>query len=184
MAPQEEKHEYKWYVLNTLSGQEFQAEQQLNERILQYGMGDYINKVVVPTEKVQDIRNGKKRVYTRKFYPGYMLVYMEMTSEAWQLVKKTNGVIGFLGGDKPKALTDSEAEEMFAQLEASKERIAPRISVVVGDRVKVTNGPFDGCDGLVEEIDEERGKLSVSVMVFNRSTKVELESWQVEKSEA
>ena len=184
MAPQEEKHEYKWYVLNTLSGQEFQAEMQLNERIQQYNMGDIIKKVVVPTEKVQDIRNGKKRVYTRKFYPGYILIQMEMTGEAWQLVKKTNGVIGFLGGETPKALTDSEVEDMFAQFEASKERIAPRIAFSIGDRVKVVNGPFDGCDGLVEEIDEERGKLSVSVLFFNRSTKVELESWQVEKSEA
>ena len=179
-----EEHKYSWYVLNTLSGQEFQAEMQLNERIQQFNMGEIIKQVVVPTEKVQDIRNGKKRVYTRKFYPGYMLVYMEMTSEAWQLVRRTNGVIGFLGGDKPKALTDDEVKEMFDQIEASKDRIAPRIAFAIGDRVKVVNGPFDGCDGLVEEIDEERGKLSVSVMVFNRSTKVELESWQVEKSEA
>ena len=180
MAPQEEKHEYKWYVLNTLSGQEFQAEQQLNERILQYGMGDYISKVVVPTEKVQDIRNGKKlNVLHAAVHLGAGVHAGDGIEE---VVASLNGALD--GGDKPKALTDSEAEEMFAQLEASKERIAPRISFVVGDRVKVTNGPFDGCDGLVEEIDEERGKLSVSVMVFNRSTKVELESWQVEKSEA
>lgn len=184
MSQQEEQHATHWYVLNTLSGQEFQAELLLNERIQQFNMGDRIKQVVVPTEKVQDFKNGKKRVRTRKFYPGYILINMEMSGETWQLVKKTSGVIGFLGGDKPKALTDEEAKELFDQIEASKDHIAPRVTFTIGEKVRVTEGPFDGSDGIIEEIDEERGKLYVSVLIFNRANRVELESWQVEKTEA
>lgn len=184
MAQQEEQHNCSWYVLSVLSGQEFQTEALLNERIQLSNLGNLIPEVLVPTEKVQDVKNGKKRIFTRRFYPGYLFVKMELTGETWQLIKKTSGVIGFLGGDSPKPLTEAEARDMFAQFEASKERIAPRILFKLGERVRITNGPFRGSDGLVEEFDEERGVLTVSVMVFGRANSVHLENWQVEKFEA
>jgi transcriptional antiterminator NusG len=172
-----------WYVLHTLSGQEQRTKELIEERTALAELSGQINQVLIPTQTVQEVRGGKKRVMTRKFYPGYVLVEMEMNDDTWQLVKRTQGVIGFLGGEHPVPLSEQEVGEMFEQIESSKDKIAPRISFTQGDRVKINDGPFVNFIGQVEEVDEERGKLGVSVSVFGRTTPVELEYWQVEKAE-
>lgn len=173
----------KWYVLHTLSGQEQRVKELLEERVRLHELGEKIRQVMVPTQTVQEVRSGKKRIMTRKFFPGYVLVELELNDDTWQLIKHTQGVIGFLGGVRPTALTADEVAEMFNQLEASKEKIAPRVMFSAGDRVKINDGPFINFVGEVQNVDEERGKLGVNVTVFGRTTPVELEYWQVEKEE-
>lgn len=174
----------KWYVLQAFSGQEQRVKDLLEERVRLNELGDKVRQVLIPTQTVQEIRGGKKKISTRKFYPGYVLVEMDLDDDTWQVVKRTPGVIGFLGGEQPAPLSDEEVTEMFNQVEAAKDRIAPRVTYVKGDRVKINDGPFINFIGLVEEVDEERGKLGVSVSVFGRTTPVELEYWQVEKEES
>ena len=173
----------KWYVLQAFSGQEQRVKELLEERVRLNELGSQVRQVMIPTQTVQEIRGGKKKVSTRKFYPGYVLVEMDLNDDTWQVVKRTQGVIGFLGGEHPAALSDEEVADMFNQVEAAKDRVAPRVSFGKGDRVKINDGPFINFMGLVEEVDEERGKLGVSVSVFGRTTPVELEYWQVEKDE-
>lgn len=173
----------RWYVLHTLSGQEQHTKELIEERIRLNEMENLIPQVIVPTQSVQEIRGGKKKVSTRKFYPGYVLIEMDITEDSWQLVKRTQGVIGFLGGEHPTPLTTDEVHQMFDQIEEAKEKVAPRVSFMNGDRVKINDGPFVNFIGQVEEVDEERGKLGVSVSVFGRTTPVELEYWQVEKTD-
>ena len=174
---------HKWYVLQALSGQEQRLKEVLEERIRLNEMGALVRQVLIPTQTVQEIRGGKKRVTTRKFYPGYVMVEMLLNDDTWELIKRTQGVIGFLGGDHPKPLGAAEVAEMFTQLEAAKDKVTPRISFQKGDRVKINDGPFVNFIGHVEEVDEERGRLGVPVSVFGRTTPVELEYWQVEKEE-
>ena len=172
---------HKWYVLHALSSQEQKAKDALEERIRLAEMGDQIKEILIPTQTVQEIRGGKKKVTTRKFYPGYILIFMDLNDETWPIVNRTQGIIGFLGGDVPAPLTKREVDEMFGQIEDSKEKIAPRVSFIIGERIKINEGPFINFIGQVENVDEERGKLGVSVNVFGRTTPVELEYWQVEK---
>jgi len=174
---------FRWYVLHALSGQEQKVKDVLEERVRLNEMGDKVRQILIPTQTVQDIRGGKKKVTTRKFFPGYVLVEMQLNEDTWQLIKRTQGVIGFLGGEHPAALTESEVAEMFNQIELSKDKVAPRVSFIKGDHVKINDGPFINFIGVVDEADEERGKLGVSVSVFGRTTPVELEYWQVEKEE-
>ncbi len=174
---------HKWYVLHALSGKEQRAKESLEERVRLAEMGDQIRQVIIPVHTVQDIRGGQKKISTRKFFPGYMIVEVELNDASWQLIKQTQGIIGFLGGAKPKSLSQKEVAEMFEQIEESKEKVAPRVRFENGDRVKVNEGPFEGFIGHVEKVDEERGKLGVSVTVFGRTTPVELEFWQVEKEQ-
>ena len=172
---------HKWYVLHALSSQEQKAKDALEERVRLAEMGDQIKEILIPTQTVQEIRGGKKKVTTRKFYPGYILIFMDLNDETWPLVNRTQGIIGFLGGEVPTPLSKKEVDEMFGQIEESKEKIAPRVSFKIGERIKINEGPFINFIGQVESIDEERGKLGVSVNVFGRTTPVELEYWQVEK---
>jgi transcriptional antiterminator NusG len=173
----------RWYVLHTLSGQEQRTKELIEDRTALAELSEHIRQVLIPTQTVQEVRAGKKRVMTRKFYPGYVLVEMDVNDDTWQLIKRTQGVIGFLGGEHPVPLSEGEAAEMFDQIESSKGKIAPRISFITGDRVKINEGPFVNFIGQIEEVDEERGRLEVSVSVFGRTTPVELEYWQVEKTE-
>ncbi len=172
---------HKWYVLHALSSQEQKAKDALEERVRLAEMGEQIKEILIPTQTVQEIRSGKKKVTTRKFYPGYILIFMDLNDETWPLVNRTQGIIGFLGGDVPAPLSKREVDEMFGQIEDSKEKIAPRVSFNIGERIKINEGPFINFIGQVENVDEERGKLGVSVNVFGRTTPVELEYWQVEK---
>lgn len=173
----------EWYVLQAFSGQEQKVKEALEERVRLAELTEHVRQIIIPTQTVQEIRSGQKRVMTRKFYPGYVLIEMPFNEDTWELIKRTPGIIGFLGGKKPVPLSPQEVQDIFEQIESAKERIAPRVSFEAGDTVKINDGPFINFIGKVEEVDEERGRLGVSVSVFGRTTPVELEYWQVEREE-
>src|SRR4029079_8356460 len=179
----------QWYVVHVLSGLEQKVQENLLRRIKLEEMSDYIYEVLIPTERVQEIKRGKKTETTRKFFPGYLIVNMHLLDEdnqlvdkTWYFIKDTPGVIGFAGTkDKPIPIRQSEVESMLAQMKEREEKVKPKVSFEVGETVKVADGPFQNQNGIVEEIDPERGKLRVSVTIFGRATPVELEYWQVER---
>ncbi len=179
----------QWYVVHVLSGQEKKVHDNLVKRIKTEEMSDLVYEVLVPTERVSEVKQGKKRETTRKFFPGYLIVNMHLLDDqnqlmdrTWYFVKETTGVIGFAGTkDKPIPMRASEVESMLAQVKEREETVTPRVSFEVGETVKVADGPFQNQNGIVEEIDPERGKLRVSVSIFGRATPVELEYWQVER---
>jgi transcription termination/antitermination protein NusG len=173
----------RWYVVHVYSGFEKKIAQQLKEQAAQKGLGEQIEEVLVPAEEVVETRRGQKVNAERKFFPGYVLVKMEMTDDTWHFVKSTPKVTGFLGGKlKPTPISDAEAERIMRQTREGVER--PRRSVVfeVGEQVRVADGPFTSFNGTVEEVDEEKGRVKVSVSIFGRATPVELEYGQVEKA--
>jgi transcriptional antiterminator NusG len=172
----------RWYVLHVHSGFEKKVAQSIREQAKQTGLEDRIEQVMVPVEEVVEMRRGAKVQSERKFFPGYVLLMMDMNDETWHLVKNTPKVTGFLGDKgKPIAITEAEANRILHQIEEGVERPKPSIIFEVGEQVRVSDGPFTSFNGLVEEIDEERARLKVSVSIFGRSTPVELEYTQVEK---
>ena len=179
----------QWYVVQVLSGQEGKVRDRIARTAEAEGMTEYIREVLVPAEMVSEIRRGKKTETKKKFFPGYIIVNMNLATEDNQLVEKTwffikemDGVIGFAGTkDRPAPMRPREVEAMLSQIKEREESVRPAISFEVGDTVKVADGPFQSQNGIVEEIDPERGKLRVSVTIFGRSTPVELEYWQVER---
>ncbi len=189
-APQEEQAparpssnpDMKWYVVHTLSGQEQKVKESMDSRIQSEEMGSSIGMVLVPTENVSEVKSGKKRVSTRKFFPGYILVQMIINDDSWYFIKETPGVIGFIGSGKPVPLSDDEVGAILSQIEEKKEKVKPKVLFDIGVTVKVTEGPFVNFTGVIDEINPERGKLKVSVSIFGRATPVELEYWQVEKT--
>src|SRR4029453_14409055 len=176
----------KWYVVHVLSGQENKVRENILKRIKTEEMGDLIYDVLVPTERVSEIKKGKKSETTRKFFPGYLIVNMhlldgnnQLVGRTWYFIRDTPGVIGFAGTkDKPIPMRQSEVDSMLAQMKEREEKVKPKVSFEVGESVKVADGPFQNQTGIVEEIDPERGKLRVSVTIFGRATPVELEYWQ------
>ena len=172
----------QWYVIHTQTGQESKVKTSLENKV-QQGMGaGTIGQVLVPTERVAEVRGGKKRISERKFFPGYLLVQMEMSDESWHLVRTTPGVTGFIGaGRRPVALSEDEVNEILRQTEERKDKPAPRVTFAKGEGVRVIEGPFTNFSGVIEEVNAQRGKLKVMVSIFGRQTPVELEFWQVER---
>jgi len=173
----------RWYVVHVYSGFEKKIAQQIKEQAAQKGLGDQFDDILVPSEEVTEVRRGQKVNSERKFFPGYVLVKMEMSDEAWHLVKDTPKVTGFLGNkNKPSPITEAEAQRIVNQVKEGVDKPRkPAVVFEVGEQVRVADGPFTSFMGTVEEVDEERGRVKVSVSIFGRSTPVELEYTQVEK---
>ncbi|MEC7906241.1 MAG: transcription termination/antitermination protein NusG [Verrucomicrobiota bacterium] len=182
------KSQGEWYVIQTLSNQEGKVKRYLDKFVVEEEMEDVVFEVLVPTENVVEVKNGKKTQITRKFYPGYVFVRMRLYDEdgklmnkPWYFVRETAGVINFVGGDRPAPLKKSEIDTILSQVEAASGKETPKIQYEVGEEVKITDGPFLNLNGRIDEIDPEKGKLKVSVSIFGRFTPVELEYWQVER---
>ncbi len=174
--------EKKWYVIHTLTGQEDKVKNNIDKRISQGELKDLVSQVLVPTEKVSEVKDGKKRISQRKFFPGYVLVEMELNENSWYFIRNIPGVTGFISsGLKPIPLGQEEIANILKQTEEKKEKPTPKIIFEKGEAVKVIEGPFTNFNGTVEEINPNKGKLKVSVAIFGRTTPVELEYWQVEK---
>ena len=173
----------RWYVVHAYSGFEKQVMRALKERVALNGMEDRFGDILVPTEEVVEMRDGKKRKSERKFYPGYVLVQMEMDDASWHLVKDTPKVLGFIGGtkDKPAPITEREAEAILRRVESGAEKPKPKTLFEPGEIVRVIEGPFADFNGVVEEVDYDKSRVKVAVLIFGRSTPVELEFGQVEK---
>jgi transcription termination/antitermination protein NusG len=172
----------RWYVVHVYSGFEKKIAQQVKEQAAQKGLADLVDEVLVPAEDVVEVRRGQKINAERKFFPGYVLVKMELTDQTWHLIKDTPKVTGFLGTKtRPSPITDAEADRIIKQSAEGVERARPAILFEIGEQVRVADGPFTSFNGTVEEVDEEKGRVKVSVSIFGRSTPVELEYSQVEK---
>lgn len=172
----------RWYIVHAYSNFEKKVAESIREKAEATGLADLFEEILVPTEKVVELRRGRKVDAERKFFPGYVLVKMEMTDEAYHLIKNTPKVTGFLGADlRPVPISEAEAQHILQQVQEGVERPKPSISFDIGEQVRVADGPFTSFNGLVEEIDEERARLKVAVSIFGRATPVELEYGQVEK---
>ena len=191
--------EKKWYVLHTLSGQENKVKESLERRVRLEEMKEIVDEVLIPTEKVSEVKQGKRTTQTRKFFPGYVLVHValykddgELDESAWDFFtnQKTHGIIGFTGATsksggrppRPVPLKQSEIDHILYQVEDKEKKIKPKVTFEPGETVKVNDGPFLNFTGVIEEVDPTRGKLKISVQIFGRTAPVELEYWQVEKA--
>ena len=182
------RKEGQWFTVHVLSGQEENVKRYMMSLIKSQELSDDVHEVVIPTERVSEVKRGKKTEVERKLYPGYIFVQMNLLDEekklnepCWYFVKETPGVIGFADGDHPIPMRDKEVEGMLSQMREKEEKVVPKVLFELNDTVRVGDGPFEGQEGQIEEIDEERGRVRVAVSIFGRSTPVELEYWQVEK---
>ena len=172
----------RWYVVHVYSSFEKKVAEAIREQVRQKAMDDRFEEILVPTEEVVEMRRGQKINAERKFFPGYVLVKMDISDESWHLVKNTPKVTGFLGSrGRPSPISDAEADRILRQVKEGVERPKPSIIFEVGEQVRVSDGPFTSFNGMVEEVDEERSRVKVAVSIFGRSTPVELEYSQVEK---
>jgi transcriptional antiterminator NusG len=183
-APLDEKSlKGKWYVVHAHSGHENKVKQSIENRVRQEQMQDIVSQVLVPTEEVAEVKGGKKRITSRKIFPGYVMVQMELTHKTWHMVRTTPGVTGFIGSGKmPTPLEPEEIELIFKQMRGEQKKPKPKVEFEKDERVKIIEGPFANFMGSVDEVNSERGKLKVMVEIFERLTSVELEFWQVEKT--
>ncbi len=174
----------RWYVVHAYSGYEKSVQKALLERIERSAIQDLFGEILVPVEEVVEMKSGQKSISERKFFPGYVLVQMDMTDDSWHLVKNTPKVTGFVGGTalKPTPITEKEVAAIMHQIQEGVEKPRPKISYEVGELVRVTEGPFNDFNGTVEEVNYDKSKLRVSVLIFGRATPVELEFGQVEKA--
>jgi transcriptional antiterminator NusG len=172
----------RWYIIHVYSGFEKKVMTSIREQAQQQGLQDLFEEIIVPMEEVVEVKRGKKVNAERKFFPGYVLVKMELNDETWHLVRNTAKVTGFLGaGGKPTPIPDAEAQRVLHQMQEGIEHPRPLVTFIYGDQVRVTDGPFSSFNGTVEEVDEAKGRLKVAVSIFGRATPVELEYSQVEK---
>jgi transcriptional antiterminator NusG len=173
----------RWYVVHAYSGFEAQVRRSMEERVNRMGLQDSFGEILVPTEEVVEMREGTKRRSERKFFPGYVLVQMELNDDTWHLVKDVPKVLGFIGGtgDRPVPITNKEADAILQRVQEGVEKPRPKVLFEPGEMVRITDGPFNDFNGVVEEVDYEKSKMRVSVLIFGRSTPVELEFGQVEK---
>jgi transcriptional antiterminator NusG len=172
----------RWYVVHVYSGFEKKVAESIREQVRQKDMEDRFEEILVPTEEVVEMRRGQKFNAERKFFPGYVLVKMDVSDESWHLVKNTPKVTGFLGSrGRPSPISEAEADRILRQVKEGVERPKPSIIFEIGEQVRVSDGPFTSFNGLVEEVDEERSRVKVAVSIFGRATPVELEYSQVEK---
>jgi len=171
-----------WYIVHTYSGYEARVRDNLKQRVEAMGMEENIGEVLIPTEDVVEMKEGKKKVTARKFFPGYVLINMEMSDEGWHLVKNTPKVTGFVGmGNKPTPLSQEEVDRIITQVTISAEKPKPKFSFKPGEQVRIMDGPFSNFTGTVEELNEDKATLKVMVTIFGRATPVELDFLQVEK---
>jgi transcriptional antiterminator NusG len=182
-APAPAPSSKRWYVVHAYSGMEKAVERNLRERIDRAGMQDRFGRILVPTEEVVELKNGKKAVTERRFFPGYVLVEMEMADDTWHLVKHTSKVTGFVGGarNRPAPISEAEVMKIVNQMQEGAEKPRPKVEWTVGELVRVKDGPFTDFNGAVEEVNYEKSKVKVSVTIFGRATGVELDFSQVEK---
>jgi transcriptional antiterminator NusG len=174
----------RWYVVHAYSNFENKVKQALEDRIKREGLEEYFGKILVPTEEIVEMRMGQQRKSERKFFPGYVLVQMELTDETWHLVKDVPRVLGFIGGtsDRPAPISEKEAMSILNRVEEGVNKPRPKILFEAGEVIRVIEGPFKDFNGIVEEVNYEKNKLKISVLIFGRSTSVELGFGQVEKS--
>ena len=174
----------RWYVVHAYSGFEKTVQRTIKERIERHGLWHKFGEILVPTEEVVEMKDRKKRSSERKFFPGYVLVEMEMDDETWHLVRNVPRVLGFIGGtpEKPAAISDKEAQDILSRVREGQDKPKPKILFEVGEMVRVTDGPFNDFNGTVESVNYEKSRLHVSVMIFGRSTPVELDFAQVQKA--
>ena len=179
----------QWFVIHTLAGQEQKVKDSIEKRMKAEEMGEFIKEVLVPMEKVAEVRGGKKTVTARKLHPGYVYIDMALLDDnkrvlekPWYFIRETQGIIGFIGGDRPVPVTPDEMAVIKEQISDSEDHEKPKVNFGVGETVKINDGPFLNFSGVIEEIEPERGKLKVTVNIFGRNTPVELEYWQVEKA--
>ena len=174
----------QWFVVHAYSNYEMRVREALKERIERYGLEDHFGEILIPTEEVVEMREGQKKKSTRKFFPGYVLVEMDLNDDSWHLVKDTPRVLGFIGGtsDRPAPITEKEANAIMNRMEEGVESPRPRVLFEVGEVVRVNDGPFNDFNGVVEEVNYEKSTMRVAVQIFGRSTPVELEFFQVEKA--
>ncbi|WP_119307797.1 transcription termination/antitermination protein NusG [Cohaesibacter haloalkalitolerans] len=172
----------RWYIVHAYSNFEKKVAEDIRQKAVQTGLSDLFDEILVPTEKFVEVRRGRKVESERKFFPGYVLVKMAMTDDAYHLIKNTPKVTGFLGSDnKPMPISNAEAERLMSQVEDGVQKPLPTVTFEVGEQVRVSDGPFASFNGLVEEVDEERARLKVTVSIFGRATPVELDYNQVDK---
>jgi transcription termination/antitermination protein NusG len=179
----------QWFALHTLSGQENKVKSYIDKFKKAEELDEYIFEVLLPTEVVSEVKAGKKTTKVRKLYPGYVFIQAKLfddegklINKPWYFVKETTGVIGFVGGERPAALRQTEVDEIYARIEAASGKEVPKVQYAVGEEVKITDGAFASLTGRIDEIDPDRGKLKVSVSIFGRFTPVELEYWQVQRA--
>ena len=179
----------QWFVIHTLAGQEMKVKDSIEKRLKAEEMGEYIREVLVPMEKVAEVRGGKKSVTSRKLHPGYVYIDIALLDEnrrlldrPWYFIRETPGIIGFVGGERPIAVEEDEIAVIKAQVSDSADQERPKVQFDVGETIKINDGPFLNFSGVIEEVDPDRGKLKVTVNIFGRNTPVELEYWQVEKA--
>jgi transcription termination/antitermination protein NusG len=172
----------QWYILHTLSGAEDKTKNNLETRVKAHSFDDHIDQVIIPKEQITEVKLGKKKVLERKFFPGYILIHMEMNDDTWLFVRKTPGITAFIGPRrKPSPISQEEVDKILQKAADSKAKPAPKVNFEKGESIRVIEGPFVNFNGVIDQVFVDKGKLRVSVSIFGRTTPVELEFWQVEK---